>query len=103
MHHSTCHSNTHYGAVSSRTVQVLNRFVTNLSHAISECSELLVSASLQPSSSVIREHFGFRQWNSPSSVKGEKGIMLYETWQSGQATFATSATFGGSNLTPVEL
>ena len=55
MHHSTYHSNTHHGAVSSRTVQVLNRFVTNLSHAISECSELLVSASLQPSSSVIRE------------------------------------------------
>ena len=25
--------------------------------------------------------------------------MLYETWQSGQATFATNATFGGSNLT----
>jgi len=55
MHHSTHHSNTHHGAVSSRTVQVLNRFVTNLSHAISECSELLVSASLQPSSAVIRE------------------------------------------------
>ena len=55
MHHSTHHSNTGHGAVSSKTVQVLNRFVTNLWHAISECSELLVSASLQPSSSVIRE------------------------------------------------
>ena len=55
MHHSTQHSKTRHGAVSSKTVQVLNRFVTNLWHAISECSAPLVSASLQPSSSVIRE------------------------------------------------
>ncbi len=55
MHHSTHQSNAHHGAVSSKTVQVPNRFVTNLWHAISECSELPGSASLQPSFSVIRE------------------------------------------------
>jgi hypothetical protein len=36
MHHPTHQSNAHLGAVSSKTVQVLNCFVTNLWHAISE-------------------------------------------------------------------